>query len=200
MLLNPRRACKQLRFLPYSCGTIAAGACGIDPSFRCHTAQPSRVSRAAVLPYHVGPPYRRANFDVSHRCASRLLKRCFNAPFFVYSATFIVRAICGAGRQRAASTTAPIDAHSMRAVLMLTLSTSGLPLQGQLGYFGGLVSIPVTVEDCYGRTAKGCPTILSPGGSPICPILLHYLRCRRQPLTYTGRRPRGGLWRMHLSH
>ena len=51
-------------------------------------------------------------------------------------------------RQRAASTTAPIDAHSMRAVLMLTLPTSGLPLQGQLGYFGGLVSMPVTVEDC----------------------------------------------------
>ena len=111
----------------------------------CSALEGKPCCRSTISRWAAVPP---RQLDVSHRCASRLLKRCFNAPFFVYFATLIVRAICGAGRQRAASTTAPIDAHSMRAVLMLTLSTSGLPLQGQLGYFGGLMSIPVTVEDC----------------------------------------------------
>ena len=132
LVRHDRRRC--LRYRP----TFSLPHCSVLEGKPCCR---STISRWAAVP--------RRQLGVSHRCASRLLKRCFNAPLFCYYfATLIVRAICGAGRQRAASTTAPIDAHSMRAVLMLTLSTSGVPLQGQLGYFGGLMSIPVTVEDC----------------------------------------------------
>ena len=135
--------------LPYSCGTVAAGACGADPPFRCHTAQSSRASRAAVLPYHF----------VSHWCASRLLMRCLKAPFY-YVATLVVRAICSAGQtsacrlnyctDRRSFDACRIDAHfahewstAPRAIGLLW----GIGVDA--GYSGGLLGPPLAVLPFY---------------------------------------------------